>query len=77
MDLDLFIEQKKVKSVDAEYEAKVGYWVSFNHLQDYKIYGTMIKMFILEFLSNLQQPPRDNPRPIDLTYQNFKTQFHR
>jgi hypothetical protein len=27
-------------------------------LQDYKVYVIVIKMFILEFLDNLPQPPR-------------------
>jgi hypothetical protein len=52
------MENKKLKNVDAKFQTKVGYWASTNHLQGYKIYGTMIKMFKLEFLSNLQQPPR-------------------
>ncbi len=47
--------------IDAKYEAQVGHQASYNHLQDYNsIYGMAIKMFILEFLNNLQQPPRDN-----------------
>ncbi len=28
------------------------YWAFYNHLQDYKMYGTMIKMFCSEFLNN-------------------------
>jgi hypothetical protein len=45
--------KKELKSVDLEFQIKVGYWVFANHLQDYKIYGTMIKMFISESLSSL------------------------
>ncbi len=49
----LHVEKKKLKNVDVEFQTKVGYWASTNHLQDYKIYGTIIKMFKSEFLSNL------------------------
>jgi hypothetical protein len=47
------VEKKELKSIDEEFKAEVGYWASFNHLQDYKIYKTMIKMFCPKFLSNL------------------------
>ncbi len=33
-------------------------------------------MFILKFLSNLPQPPKDNPWPTNSTNKNFITQFH-
>jgi len=49
-----------LKSVAVKFQAEVGYWASTNYLQDYKIYGIVIKMFILESLSNLPQPPKDN-----------------
>jgi len=54
-----------------ELKAKV---VTFsNHLHDYKIYGTMIKMFCLKFLNSLWQPPRNNALPTHF----YRTWFHR
>jgi hypothetical protein len=72
LDLYPFVPKKKLKSVDVELYAKVGYWASINHFQDYKIYAIVIKMFILEFLSTLLEPPKDNPWPQDLTKKNFR-----
>ncbi len=77
LDLYLSIQKKKLKNVNPKFQAKVGYQTCINHLQDYKIYVIVIKMFIPEFLSNLPQPPRDNPWPKDLINRNFITQFHR
>jgi hypothetical protein len=37
-------KRKELKNIDAEFQVEVGYWVSSNHLQDYKIYGTMKKI---------------------------------
>jgi hypothetical protein len=53
----LFGKKEKLKSVDAKFQTEVGYWTFINHMQDYKIYGTLIKIFISEFLSSLPQPP--------------------
>jgi hypothetical protein len=36
----------------------------------------MIKMLIMKFLSNLPQPPRNNPWLRNPTNKNFRTQFH-
>jgi hypothetical protein len=55
----------------AEFQPEVKYWAFINHLQDYKIYLIVIKMFILEFLSSLPQPLRNNPWPKDLTKHNI------
>jgi hypothetical protein len=52
LDLYPFVAKAEVKIVDAEFHVEVGYWASTNHLQAYKICGTMIKMFMLEFLNN-------------------------
>jgi hypothetical protein len=41
----------------------MGYWVARNGLQNHKIYGIGIQMFILYVLYLFQQPPRDNPWP--------------
>jgi hypothetical protein len=73
--LDLYppIDKSELKKVDAEFQAEVGYWASTNHLQDYKIYGTLIKMFKPEFLNNLLQPPIDNPWLANMTNIIFKT----
>jgi hypothetical protein len=45
LDLNLSMNKKKLKNVDVEDQAKVGYQTSSNHLQDDEIYGTVIKMF--------------------------------
>jgi hypothetical protein len=65
LDLDLypFVQKRKLKNVDAEFQVKVEYYMSINHLQDYKIYVTLTKMFISKFLSSLPQPLGDNPWP--------------
>ncbi len=65
-----------IKSVGAKFQADIRYWASINHLHDYKIYGTIIKMFMPEFLSSLPQPPKDNPWPTHLMNQNFRPRFH-
>jgi hypothetical protein len=75
LDLYPIVKKKELKSVDAKFQIEVGYWASTNHLQDYKIYETRIKMLILEFLSSFPQPPRDNPWPANLTNIFFKTQL--
>ncbi len=76
-DLEFYplVERREMKSIDVQFQIEVGYWVSLNHLQDYKIYGTMIKMFCLKFLNILWQPCRDNPWPTHLTNQNYRMQF--
>jgi hypothetical protein len=38
-------DKLELKNIDVEFQAKVGYWASYNHLHDYKIYEIMIKMF--------------------------------
>jgi hypothetical protein len=50
-------ERREFKIIDVEIEVVVDYWGSSNYLQDYKIYGTVMKMFITKFLSNLWQKP--------------------
>ncbi len=76
-DLNLYfvVEKKKEKSIDVEIQ--VGYWVVKNHLQDYKIYATMICMFDKDFLNSLLQPPKNNPCPAHSTNQNYKTRLLR
>jgi hypothetical protein len=49
LDLYLFFFKMELKNVIVEFQARVGYWSSINHLQDYKIYGTMIKMLSRSF----------------------------
>ncbi len=73
LDLYSHVEERKLKSVDVKFQVEVGYWAYIDRLQDYKIYGTLIKMFKPEFLSSLRQPLGDNPWPINLTNKNFKT----
>jgi hypothetical protein len=55
LDLYLLVDSKKFKSINAKFQVKVGYLVYFNHLQDYKIHETMIKMFCPSFWNNLWQ----------------------
>jgi hypothetical protein len=78
LDLDLcpFVTKVELKNVNVNFHAKVGYWASTSHLQDYKIYGAMIKMFMLKFFINLPQPFGNNPWPTHPTNRNFKTRFH-
>jgi hypothetical protein len=54
-DLEFYplVERREMNSIDVEFQTKVGHWASSNHLHDYKIYGTMIKMFCLEFMNIL------------------------
>jgi hypothetical protein len=66
-----------LKSVDVKFQAEIRYCASTNYLWDYKIYEIGIKMFIPESLSNLPQPPRDDPWLAYLINRNFKTGFHR
>jgi hypothetical protein len=40
------IDQNELAMVDANYKLEVGYWAPSNGLQDYKIYATIICMFI-------------------------------
>jgi hypothetical protein len=47
------MDQIEVLKVNAWFKAQVGYWATRNGLQDYKIYGTIIQMFILEYLNSL------------------------
>jgi hypothetical protein len=69
--------EERAKKCKCKVPGRGWIWASINHLQDYKIYGTMIKMFKSKFMSNLQQPPRNNPWPTNPANRNFKTQFHR
>jgi hypothetical protein len=51
VDLNLYphLDQNEFAIIDAKYKIKVEYWASSNRLQDYKIYATIIYMYILEF----------------------------
>jgi hypothetical protein len=51
----------KLKSVNAKFQVEVAYWASRNGLQDYKIYGTIIKMSIPKFFNSLPQTLVNNP----------------
>jgi hypothetical protein len=53
MDLYLVVDQREMKVIDAKYSVKVGYWALKNHVQEYKVYGTMRQMFDLDFMNNL------------------------
>jgi len=66
-----------MKSIDAKYQVQVRYWVARNHLQDYKIYVTMICMSDEDFLNSLLQPLGDNPWPAHPTNWNYKIQLLR
>jgi hypothetical protein len=78
-DLNLYpiIGKKEMKSIDAKYQAEVGYWAHKNFLHDYKIYVMVICMFDDDFFNSLQQPLGDNPWLVHLTNQNQRTQFLR
>ncbi len=70
-----FYRQKRAKKCRCRDQTKVGYWASFNHLQDYKIYGMVIKMFTPKVLNKLRQPPRDNPWLAHPMNKKFRIQF--
>jgi hypothetical protein len=76
LDLYPYVETRKLKTIDVEFQVAVGYGASSNHLSDYKIYKMAIKMFFLKFLNNLWQPPTENPWPTHLTNQNDRMLFH-
>jgi hypothetical protein len=46
--------------IDVDYNVKMGYWASKNNVQEYKVFMTMIWMFNLDFVNNLQQALGDN-----------------
>jgi hypothetical protein len=54
-DLNLYpiVGKKEMKSTNAKYQILVGHWTTRNHLQDYKIYATVICMFDKDFLNSL------------------------
>jgi LysM repeat protein len=60
------IDIRKLKNIDVEFQVDVRYWASYNHLQDYKIYGNCPY-----FLNSLQQHPGNNPWPTHPTNQNY------
>jgi hypothetical protein len=35
-----------MKTIDANYSVKVGYWASKNNVNEYKVYATMIQMLL-------------------------------
>jgi hypothetical protein len=74
-DLNLYplVDNKEMKSIDAKYQIQIRDWVARNHLQDYRIYATMICIFDENFLNSLLQPLGDNPWPAHPTNQNYKT----
>ncbi len=45
--------RREFKTIDVKIEVVVDYWGPFDYLQDYKIYGMVMKMFITKFLSSL------------------------
>jgi hypothetical protein len=74
-DLNLYpiVEKKEMKCVDAKYQVQVWYRATRNHLQDYKIYVTVICMFDEDFLNSLLLPPWNNPWLAHPTNQNCRT----
>jgi hypothetical protein len=62
-----------MKAIDAYYNVRVRYWASRNNVQECKVYVTMIWMFNLDFVNNLQQAPKDNPWLAKPTNHNYKT----
>jgi hypothetical protein len=75
LDLYLVVKKKEMKSIDAEYQVEVRYWIARNHLQDYKICATMICMFDEDFCNSSLKLPVDNSWPAHLTNQNYKTRL--
>jgi hypothetical protein len=74
-DLDLYlvvVVQKQMKVIDANCNVRMGYWALRINMQKYKVYATMIQIFNLDFLNNLQQPVRDNLWQVELINHNYK-----
>jgi hypothetical protein len=55
--LDMFplVERKYFKIVDVEMQVVIEWWGYSNHLKYYKVYGTMMNMFITKFMNNQPQ----------------------
>jgi hypothetical protein len=49
------------------------HWAQRNHLQDYKIYATVISIFDDDFFNNLLHPIGDNLWPAHPTNWKYKT----
>jgi len=62
-----------MKAIDANYSVSVGYWALRNNVQEYKVYVTVIWMFDVDFVNNLQQVPRNNLWLAKPTNHNYKT----
>jgi hypothetical protein len=52
-----------MNSIDVKHQVQVEYWATRNHLQEHKIYATMICTFDEDFMNSLLQFPKDNPWP--------------
>jgi hypothetical protein len=48
LDMFLMVERNDFKIVDVEMQAIIEWWGYYNCLQYYKIYGTVMKMFIVQ-----------------------------
>jgi hypothetical protein len=44
LDLYLQVEHRQIKTIDAKYNVRVGYWALRNNMQQYKVYATVIRM---------------------------------
>jgi hypothetical protein len=64
-----------MKTIDADYRAKVGYWTSRNNVQKYNVYVRMIQIFDSDLVNNLQQSHGDNLWPVELTNRNYRTRL--
>jgi hypothetical protein len=49
------VERKYFKIVDVEMQVVIEWWGYSNHLKYYKVYGTMMNMFITKFMNNQPQ----------------------
>jgi hypothetical protein len=48
-----------MKTIDAKYNVRMGYWAIRNNVKEYKIYAIVIWMFDLDFVNNLRQVPKE------------------
>jgi hypothetical protein len=69
------VDQGELKKFEPNFKAQVGVWAEKNHLQDYQIDATVIRMFDAEFLRNLPEVSEDNPWPLYPTTRNYRTRF--
>jgi hypothetical protein len=73
----LVVDHKQMKVIVIDNNVRMGYWASRNNVQEYKVYVTMIRMFNLNFMNDLQQVLGNNSWLAELTNHNYNTHLLR